>query len=104
MLNSYLKSRVVDAKKLIKQLRNHFDYVSILGSFVNTSSVLVSTHMNSIDDVDVNFIISLPTPSVEDNTKKTFFALFINKSLDFFAVFFDEIAILQIINDSIFDV
>ena len=52
MLNKYLKSRIPDAKKLVKQLSSHYDYVSILGSFVNTKQIRVSTHINSIDEVD----------------------------------------------------
>ena len=52
MLNKYLKSRIVDAKKLVKQLRQYYDYVSILGSVVNNKQILVSTHTNGIDDVE----------------------------------------------------
>lgn len=52
MLNKYLKSRIPDAKKLVKELRKKYDYVSILGSFVNTKQISVSTHINSIDEVD----------------------------------------------------
>lgn len=52
MLNKYLSSRVNDAKKLVKELRKTYDYVSVLGSFVNTKMIAVSTHINSIDEVD----------------------------------------------------
>lgn len=52
MLNKYLNSRLKDAKKLVKELSEHYDYVSILGSFVNNKAILVSTHLNSIDDLD----------------------------------------------------
>lgn len=52
MLNKYLKSRIPDAKKLVKELRKKYDYVSVLGSFVNTKQISVSTHINSIDEVD----------------------------------------------------
>ena len=52
MLNQYLKSRIVDAKELVEKLRKHYDYVSILGSFVNNKVISVSTHSNSIDDLD----------------------------------------------------
>ena len=52
MLNQYLKSRIIDAKELVEKLRKHYDYVSILGSFVNNKVISVSTHSNSIDDLD----------------------------------------------------
>ena len=52
MLNNYLKTRIPNAKKLVKELNKHYDYVSILGSFVNTKTIGVSTHINSTDDVD----------------------------------------------------
>ena len=52
MLNQYLKSRITDAKQLVEKLRKHYDYVSILGSFVNNKVISVSTHSNSIDDLD----------------------------------------------------
>ena len=52
MLNKYLKSRMPDAKRLVKELSKHYDYVSVLGSFVNTKSIRVSTHINSSDEVD----------------------------------------------------
>ncbi len=52
MLNQYLKSRIIDAKQLVEKLRKHYDYVSILGSFVNNKVISVSTHSNSIDDLD----------------------------------------------------
>lgn len=52
MLNKYLKSRMPDAKRLVKELSKHYDYVSVLGSFVNTKSIRVSTRINSSDEVD----------------------------------------------------
>ena len=52
MLNQYLKSRMSDAKKLVKELRKKYDYVSILGSFTNTKQIGVSTHLVSFDEVD----------------------------------------------------
>ncbi len=52
MLNQFLKSRIPDAKRLVKELGKTFDYVSILGSFVNTRQIRVSTRINSQDDVD----------------------------------------------------
>ena len=52
MLEKYLKSRLNDAKKLVKELNKTYDYVSILGSQVKTKRIVVSTHTNSIDDLD----------------------------------------------------
>ena len=52
MLNRYLKSRIPDAKRLVEQLSKHYDYVSILGSFVNTKRIVTSTRIDSSDDVD----------------------------------------------------
>ena len=52
MINSFLKSRVDDCKKLVTSLNKHYDYVSILGSFVKQKRVLVSTYATSIDDID----------------------------------------------------
>jgi TldD protein len=52
MLNEYLSSRIKDAKKLVKELRKKYEYVSILGSFVNTKMIASSTHVSSIDEVD----------------------------------------------------
>ena len=52
MLNNYLKTRIPYAKKLVKELRKHYDYASILGSFENNKQIGVSTHINSTDDVD----------------------------------------------------
>ena len=52
MLDKYLKSRIKDAKKLVKDLKKEYDYVSILGSVVRNKQITVSTHINSIDEVD----------------------------------------------------
>jgi TldD protein len=52
MLNQFLKSRIPDAKRLVKDLKKTYDYVSVLGSFVNTREITVSTHINSQNDVD----------------------------------------------------
>jgi len=52
MLNTYLKSRIEIAKKLQKELNKSYDYVSILGSYVKQKRILVSTHTNSIDDIE----------------------------------------------------
>ena len=52
MLNKYLKSRISTAKKLVKELSKHYDYVSVLGTVVTNKTISVSTHLNSIDEVD----------------------------------------------------
>lgn len=52
MLDKYLKSRISDAKKLVKELRKEYDYVSILGSVVRNKQIVVSTHITNIDAVD----------------------------------------------------
>ena len=52
MLNSYLKSRLKDAKSLVKELNKTFDYVSILGSYVKNKRIIVSTRTNSIDEIE----------------------------------------------------
>ena len=52
MLDKYLKSRIPDAKKLVKDLRRQYDYVSVLGTVVNTKKINISTHINSMDEVD----------------------------------------------------
>ena len=52
MLDQYLKSRIKDAERLVEQLQKHYDYVSVLGTCVRSKMIQVSTHINSIDDVD----------------------------------------------------
>ena len=52
MLNSFLKSRISDAKKLQKELMKYFDYASVLGSFTTQKRVIISTHSESVDDID----------------------------------------------------
>ncbi|MBQ6492497.1 MAG: TldD/PmbA family protein [Erysipelotrichaceae bacterium] len=52
MLNRYLKTRISDARKLVKDLRKHYDYASVLGTCVSNRYITVSTHVNSIDEVD----------------------------------------------------
>lgn len=52
MLNTFVKSRIPDAKKLVNELMKHYDYASVLGTYVNNKSILVSTHSNSRDDID----------------------------------------------------
>ena len=52
MLNKFLKSRITDAKRLVEELSKTYEYVSVLGSYVKTKKILVSTSANSIDDLD----------------------------------------------------
>ncbi len=52
MLEGYLKKRIPDAEKLVGELRKYYDYVSVLGNYVKTKQIVVSTHSNSIDEVD----------------------------------------------------
>ena len=52
MLEKYLKSRIPDAKRLVAELRKHYDYASVLGNYVKTKQIAVSTHSNSIDEID----------------------------------------------------
>ena len=52
MLDKYLKSRITEAKRLVKELKKEYDYVSVLGSVVRNKQITVSTHINSIDEVD----------------------------------------------------
>ena len=52
MLNSFLKSRIKDGKRLVKELSNSYDYVSILGNYIKTKRIMVSTSTSSIDDLD----------------------------------------------------
>ena len=61
MLNKFLKSRIPNAKSLVKDLRKSFDYVSILGSYVSTKRIVVGTANSSIDEVDgeCGFVIKM---------------------------------------------
>ncbi len=61
MLNSFLKSRISEAKRLVRELRKKYDYVSVLGTVVNTRQIMVSTHLNSFDEVDneCGFVLKL---------------------------------------------
>lgn len=52
MLDKYLKSRIPDAERLVEDLSKQFDYVSVLGTCVNTKAIRVSTRINSLDEVD----------------------------------------------------
>ena len=52
MLNRFLKLRISDAKKLVKELSKEYEYVSILGSAITSKQISVSTHLNSIDELD----------------------------------------------------
>ena len=61
MLNKYLKSSIPAARKLVKELRKTYDYVSILGSHVLTKSIVVGTATSSIDEAETEcgFVIKV---------------------------------------------
>ena len=52
MLNKFLKSRISDAKKLVNELNKEYDYVSVLGSVVHNKTIQVTTHVNSVNELD----------------------------------------------------
>ncbi len=52
MINSFIKSRIEDSKRLVKELSKTYEYVSILGNYVKTKRIVVSTTNSSIDDLD----------------------------------------------------
>ncbi|MBE6123894.1 MAG: TldD/PmbA family protein [Erysipelotrichaceae bacterium] len=51
-LEQFLKERITDAQALVRELRKTFAYVSVLGSYTKTKSILSSTRMTSVDDID----------------------------------------------------
>ena len=61
MLDKYLKSRIPEAERLVKELGKTYDYVSVLGTLVNTRQIMVSTHLRSMEDVDneCGFVLKL---------------------------------------------
>ena len=61
MINNFIKSRIKDAKSLVKELLKEYEYASILGKYVKTKRIIVSTNTNSVDDVDneCGFVIKL---------------------------------------------
>ena len=52
-LEKFLKERITDAQELVRELRKDYDYVSVLGSYARTKSILSSTRMTSVDDVEI---------------------------------------------------
>lgn len=52
MLNKYLKSRLADSKKLVKELSKSYEYVSILGSYSKDTRIVISTHSNSVNEIE----------------------------------------------------
>ena len=52
MLNKFLKSRISEAKRLVKELNSYYEYVSVLGSYMKTKRILVSTHTSSVDEIE----------------------------------------------------
>ena len=61
MLDKYLKSRIPEAERLVRDLSRDYDYVSVLGTLVHTGQIRVSTHINSVEDVDneCGFVVKL---------------------------------------------
>ena len=61
MLDKFLKSRIGDAKRLVKELSKDYEYASILGSVVNNKQIIVSTHNKSIDAInsECGFVIKV---------------------------------------------
>ena len=52
MINEFLKSRIEDAKTLVQELNETYEYVSILGNYVKTKKALITTVSSSIDELD----------------------------------------------------
>lgn len=52
MINTFLKSRIPDAKKLVDELTHTYEYVSVLGNYVKTKRILVTTTSSSINELD----------------------------------------------------
>lgn len=52
MLNTFLKSRIEDAKRIVSDLSETYEYVSVLGNYVKTKNITVTTTSNSVDDLD----------------------------------------------------
>ena len=61
MLEKYLKSRIPEAERLVRELGKTYDYVSVLGTLVNVRQIMVSTYVNSTEDVDkeCGFVVKL---------------------------------------------
>ena len=61
MLDKYLKNRIPEAERLVRELGKTYDYVSVLGTLVNTRQIRVSTHINSVEEVDneCGFVVKL---------------------------------------------
>ena len=61
MLEKYLKSRIPEAERLVRELGKSYDYVSVLGTLVNVRQIMVSTYVNSTEDVDkeCGFVVKL---------------------------------------------
>jgi TldD protein len=52
MINKFLKSRIPDAKKLVEELNHSYEYVSVLGNYVKTKRIMVTTTSSSINELD----------------------------------------------------
>ena len=77
MINEFLKSRIEDAKTLVQELNETYEYVSILGNYVKTKKALITTVSSSIDELDneCGFVIKVYKDGqypVQDALKKIF--------------------------------
>ena len=52
MINEFVKSRIDDAKRIVAELTGDYAYVSVLGSYMKTKRILVTTTDSSINDLD----------------------------------------------------
>lgn len=61
MSYGFLISRMADASKLVEELGNYYEYVSILGSYVHNKRIVSATTETSIDDLDseLGFVIKV---------------------------------------------
>mgnify|MGYP004689307627 CR=1 FL=1 len=48
MINEFLKSRIEDAKTLVQELNETYEYVSILGNYVKTKKALIMSVLSMV--------------------------------------------------------
>lgn len=61
MLSKYLKSRLQDSKRIVKELSKTYEYVSVLGSYGRDTRIVISTHSNSVNEAETEcgFVIKV---------------------------------------------
>ncbi|MBR2809326.1 MAG: hypothetical protein IKE33_03770, partial [Erysipelotrichaceae bacterium] len=61
MLDSFLKSRIETAKKLVEVLDKEFEYVSVLGSKTNLKRISINSKNTGISnsDIECGFVIKI---------------------------------------------